>query len=137
MNKTIFAIVFLALCGPLLAEPVLFICERPTWGNDEGCGPNKTRYTYGFLIDDEDFSPEKSADYVGQLTRPYVCAEARGCDLGRTGRQAGNYLRIDSGFLFRMDYGREVELHPDTMQAKILGSAVRHSSKNDIFDKFG
>lgn len=127
MKKLIATILALALCGPLVAEPIMFVCERPTWGDDEGCGPNKTRYTYGFLIDDEDFSPERSAAYENKARRPYAYAEARGCDLARTSGKAGEYLRTDKGFLFLLDFGREVELHPDTMQAKLFGNAVKHS----------
>ena len=51
MKKQITFILFLALSAPVMAEPVLYVCERPTWGNDEGCGLNKTRFSYTLLVD--------------------------------------------------------------------------------------
>lgn len=127
MKRQFAALLSLALCVPAVAEPVMYVCERPTWGSHEGCGPNNTRYTYAFLIDDEDYGPERSVSYEDEVTRPYAYTETKGCDLSRATGQTGNYLRTDKGFIFGMDYGREVELHTDPMQAKLLGAAVRHS----------
>jgi hypothetical protein len=31
MKKQIAFILFPALCAPVMAEPVLYVCERPTW----------------------------------------------------------------------------------------------------------
>ena len=131
MKNQIFAILALALSTAVMAEPVLYICERPTWGNDEGCGPNKTRYSYAFLIDSEDFGAEATGVDSDKLTRANVWAETRGCDLSRAPGKEGKYLVTDKGFLFilsgRGGYGREVELHTDSMQAKILGASVKKS----------
>lgn len=91
MKKPISAVLSLALCTPLLAEPVMYICERPTWGKDEGCGPNKTRYTYAFVIDSEDYSPQAAGNESGSLSRDYVFTEKRGCDLSRAQGEAGRY----------------------------------------------
>ena len=62
VKNLIITMLSLVFSTALLAEPVLYICERPTWGDDEGCGPNKTRYTYAFVIDSEDFSTKKRND---------------------------------------------------------------------------
>ena len=43
MKKQIAAILTLALCAPAIAEPVMYVCERPTWGDDEGCGGESRR----------------------------------------------------------------------------------------------
>jgi len=130
MKKLIIAILSLVLSTAVLADPVLYICERPTWGDDEGCGPNKTRYTYAFVIDSEDFSTEKTGNDSNEHTRPYTWAETRGCDLSQSPGKGGQYLVTNKGFLFgmgRYGYGREVELHTDSMQAKLLGSSVKNS----------
>ena len=131
MKNLIITMLSLVFSTALLAEPVLYICERPTWGDDEGCGPNKTRYTYAFVIDSEDFSTKKrNGNDSNENTRAYTWAETRGCDLSRSPGKEGQYLVTDKGFMFgmgRRGYGREVEMHTDSMQAKLLGASVKNS----------
>lgn len=108
----------------------MYVCERPTWGNDEGCGPNKTRYTYAFFVDSDDFasvkvSAEANSRYKGW---EYVFAETRGCDLSRASGEQGKYWLTDKGFIFGLGMsGREVELQTTSMNAKILGPSVKNS----------
>jgi len=128
MSKFAVVLICLITCSTAFAEHILYVCERPTWGRDEGCGPNKARYTYGFLVDSEDFESVAVPD--GSLAGgwEYVYAEARGCDLSRAAREQGKFYITDKGFLFGLGRtGREVELHTDSMNAKLTGSSVKHS----------
>ena len=34
MKKQITFMLFLALCAPVMAEALLYVCERPTWHRD-------------------------------------------------------------------------------------------------------
>ena len=126
MKKQITFILILSMCAPVMAEPVLYVCERPTWGNDEGCGHNKTRYSYALLIDRQDFSTQQTGAGPDRETREFVFAEARGCDLSRARGTMGRYYRTDKGFYFITEsWGRDIELHTDSMQAMLIGAAVK------------
>ena len=123
-------IIFLTLinCSTVFAEPILYVCERPTWGKDEGCGPNNTRYTYGFSIDTNVFDLVAVSEKSKSKGWNYVFTETRGCDLSRATGKQGTFWVTDQGFIFRLGRsGREVELHTTSMNAKILGAAVKHS----------
>ena len=42
---------------------MLYVCERPAWDGEEGCGPNNTYATYKLLVNTNDFG-EKHAKYA-------------------------------------------------------------------------
>ena len=128
MKKQITAVFCLVLCTVAVAEPVMYICERPTWGDDEGCGPNKTRYSYALLVDSDDFSSQETGSDSDTPMRNFMFAEARGCDLSRERGNTGQYFQTERGFLFQTNsWGREIDLHTDTMQAKLFGPGVRQN----------
>jgi hypothetical protein len=74
MNRILTLIAALLICSPALAEPQLFICERPAWEGKEGCGPNNTYATYTFRVETSDFDKEKPE---------YVFQGGKGCDTSK------------------------------------------------------
>jgi hypothetical protein len=53
-------ILTLAFCSTALADPVLYVCERPVWDGHEGCGQNNTYATYSILYDTRDINKKYS-----------------------------------------------------------------------------
>ena len=117
----------LLFCTSVFAEPVMYICERPSWGNAEGCGPNNTRFTYGFLINTERFAQGIDGGGSGAKMWSYVFAENKGCGLDGARGKTAKFRVIDDGFIFGLDHNRVVELHTVSMEAKIHGTAIKHS----------
>ena len=85
--KTLVTIATLVFCTSALAESVLYVCERPAWGDHEGCGPNNTYSTHTFKVDTKDFGDDKPI---------YVYQGGKGCDVSRKEKLRYRY-RVDEG----------------------------------------
>jgi len=118
MLKTLTAILTLTLCSTALAEPILYVCERPAWDGQEGCGLNNTYATYSMLLDTKDFDHKYAY---------YTLRSSKGCDANKGRRQKYRYLANDETISFALDLksrssigaGRmsTIELDLDSMKA--------------------
>ena len=92
MNRILTLIAALLICSPALAEPQLFICERPAWEGKEGCGPNNTYATYTFRVETSDFDKEKPE---------YVFQSGKGCDVSKKLKHRYLYAVTEDTISFR------------------------------------
>lgn len=84
-------ILTLAFCSTALADPVLYVCERPAWDGHEGCGPNNTYATYKLLFDDRDFNKKYSE---------YTFRGAKGCNADKGRRSTYSFKANDESIMF-------------------------------------
>ena len=74
MSRILTAIFTLMFCSIAFADPVLYVCERPAWDGEDGCGPNNTYATYKLLVETNDFNKKHST---------YTFRGSKGCDADR------------------------------------------------------
>ena len=79
-------LVFLAalfVTAPVFAEQLLYVCERPVWGDKQGCGPDNDVYsTHTFLVETRDYRDENPQ---------YVYQAGKGCDVGNKQKHTFTY----------------------------------------------
>lgn len=59
MLRPVAVIPLLLSVSTVLAEPLLYVCERPAWDGKSGCGPNDSYSTHTFLVETRDFGKEQ------------------------------------------------------------------------------
>lgn len=82
MSRILIAILTFTFCSIAVADPVLYVCERPAWDGVEGCGPNNTYATYKLLVETKDFEKKYSK---------YTFRGSRGCNADRGRRYKYDY----------------------------------------------
>ncbi len=82
MSKILTVILTLSFCSIALAEPVLYVCERPAWDGEKGCGPNNTYATYSMQVETDEFDNKYSY---------YEFRGSKGCDANKGRRYKYNY----------------------------------------------
>lgn len=92
MNRILTLIAALLICSPVLAEPQLFVCERPAWDGKKGCGPNNTYATYTFLVESTDFDKDKPE---------YVFQSGKGCDVSKKTKYRYLYVVTEDRMVFK------------------------------------
>jgi len=75
----------LTLCSPALADPIVYVCERPAWEGEKGCGPNNTYYTYAFHVETDDLLLTKDDPKYKRPT--YAFQMSKSCDVSRGSRR--------------------------------------------------
>jgi hypothetical protein len=124
MSKFFILAITVLFSFPALAEPIVFVCERPVWGDKQGCGPNNTHSTYAFHVETNDF----------RLKRPHYTLQARsGCEIKKAARIRFNYQVSGDEILFQYiqpigQWGRfyTVRLNQNSLIAELGG--VRESA---------
>jgi len=74
MSRILIAILTFSFCSIAFADPVLYVCERPAWDGEDGCGPNNTYATYKLLVNTNDFNKKYSK---------YTFRGSKGCNANR------------------------------------------------------
>ncbi len=119
MLRQLLITVVLIIPTVAFSDPIVFICERPAWGDKSGCGPNNTHSTYAFHVETNDFRL-KNPDYTFQLRH--------GCEVEKARRIRFHYRVIDNEIHFR--YQRPlgntagwstIRLDRDTLVAEMVG----------------
>ncbi|MEE4218460.1 MAG: hypothetical protein V2I48_12675 [Xanthomonadales bacterium] len=125
----------LAITTTVVAEPVIYVCERPAWDSVKGCGPNNTYYTYAFYTDTEVVRNDIQADKKSfRYQKPeYVFAMRKGCDLNNARPKVEKFEATDNEirFGFAQMYSQSVsayetaKLDLETMTARL--QKVKHN----------
>ena len=89
--KFLVSLATVVFCTSALAESELYVCERPTWGGHDGCGPNDTYSTHTFKVDTKDFDDEKPE---------YIYQGGKGCDVSRKSTYRYRYRVEDDEIIF-------------------------------------
>ena len=131
MLKTAIALLAVVARASVCAEPIVYICERPAWGDHEGCGPKNTYHTYGFWVDTENF--DTAADKATFLYREpkYIYTQFQGCEPEKVYENKGQFTATDTGFTFWLGKAvtntQKVELDTITMTAQLKGHRIKHN----------
>jgi hypothetical protein len=123
MSRISALVLTLAFCSAALAEPVMYVCERPAWDGKDGCGPNNTYETYSMLVDTEDFEDRHAK---------YTFRKSKGCDKDKGSKYKYSYGVKDGTIVFgfypkpssaAMGRGKQstIKLDLETMTAVMSG----------------
>ncbi|MEE4294027.1 MAG: hypothetical protein V2I79_08640 [Xanthomonadales bacterium] len=96
MARFAIPLVMVLTCTTALAGPVLFTCERPAWGDKQGCGESNAYETYTFYTYAEAILEDQAADKAARrYLRPVqVFMKVKSCD-GTEGRPAVGRFEVD------------------------------------------
>lgn len=125
MSRILTAILTLTFCSIAFANPVTYVCERPAWDGEEGCGPNNTYATYKLAVETKDFNKKYSK---------YSFRGSKGCNANRGHRYQYAYRANGDTIKFAFDPSpgstgtvqmSTITLDLDSMKAVMSG--VKHS----------
>lgn len=123
MSKIATLVLTSVFCTTAFAESIVYVCERPAWDGQEGCGPNNTYATYSMTVDAGDFG-NKHAKYNFRMSK--------GCDASKGRRYKYDYNATDKTIVFSFSakpssssfgYAKlsTIKLDLDSMQAVMSG----------------
>ncbi len=123
MSKIATLVLTFVFCSTAFAESVLYVCERPAWDGQEGCGPNNTYATYSMLVETEEFGNKHSK---------YDFRMRKGCDASKGRKYKYDYDYNDKTIVFAFNakpaasaMGRAkmstIKLDLDSMEAALSG----------------
>lgn len=122
MLKSAIALLTLILCSSVLADPLVFSCERPAWKNTKSCAVNDTYESFVFYVDSEEFASDQLANKKSfRYEKPenfYTIFKA--CGSGKSYTYNGKFAAYEGTVTFwTPSEQKKIEINLDDMTATL------------------